>query len=155
MAMTVVIEAKLTIGLLADRSGCNVPTIRYYEEIGLLPKAQRRPNGHRVYSNVDRDRLTFIRRCRDFGFSIEQIRHLIDLATDGGRDCVEARDLAQSHLDEVRRKLAELRALERGLMALVQSCSSHCAGGPATRCTIYTDLQEQVPKPQPRKACCG
>lgn len=138
--MTVVIEAKLTIGLLADRSGCNVPTIRYYEEIGLLPKAQRRPNGHRIYSSVDRDRLTFIRRCRDFGFSIEQVRRLIDLAVDGGRDCVDARDLAQSHLDDVRLKLAEFRALEFGLAALVQSCTDRCMGGAPSACTIFNDL---------------
>lgn len=131
--MTAVIEAKLTIGLLADTSGCNVPTIRYYEEIGLLPKAQRRPNGHRIYSSADRDRLTFIRRSRDFGFSIEQIRQLIDVAADVGGDCAEAKDVAQSHLEAVRLKMAELRALESGLAALVQSCSNRCLGGPRPR----------------------
>ncbi|MES2090349.1 MAG: MerR family DNA-binding protein [Pseudomonadota bacterium] len=127
--------------------------IRYYEEIGLLPKAQRRPNGHRIYSSVDRDRLTFIRRCRDFGFSIEQVRRLIDLAVDGGRDCVEARDLAQSHLDDVRLKLAEFRALEFELAALVQSCTDRCMGGAPSACTIFNDLIGQAAASPPSDCC--
>jgi len=153
--MATVTEATLTIGVLADLSGCNVPTIRYYEEIGLLPKALRRPNGHRIYAMTDQERLTFIRRCRDFGFTIEQIRQLIDVAEDDSRDCVEARDLAQSHLDQVQVKLAELRALERGLIGWVQSCTSQCMGGSPSRCTIFNDLQEAAPKPPLQKACCG
>ena len=152
MAVT---EATLTIGTLADRSDCSVPTIRYYEEIGLLPKARRRPNGHRIYSRADEDRLTFIRRCRDFGFMIEEIRQLVDLAGDESRDCIEARDLAQCHLDKVRGKLAELLALEHGLLGLVQSCTNHCVGGAATRCTIFSDLHEVTLKSSPQKACCG
>lgn len=153
--MAIVTEATLTIGVLADLSGCNVPTIRYYEEIGLLPKALRRPNGHRIYAMTDKERLTFIRRCRDFGFTIEQIRQLIDVTKDDSSDCVEARDMAQSHLDQVQVKLAELRALERGLIAWVQSCTSQCMGGPPSRCTIFNDLQEAGLKPSRKKACCG
>ena len=87
----------LTIGALADQTGCNVPTIRYYEEIGLLPPARRRPGGHRFYSEADLRRLTFIRRCRDFGFPIEQVRALVELTEASDRDCNEARDLAQAH----------------------------------------------------------
>lgn len=152
--MTLTTEAKFTIGLLADHSGCNVPTIRYYEGIGLLPKPQRRPNGHRTYARADLDRLTFIRRCREFGFSIDQVRHLIDLA-ESSVDCVEARDLAQRHLNEVRVKLAELRALENGLLGLVQSCTSNCVGGLPERCTIFNGLHERLPLSPPHKACCG
>lgn len=147
-------DTTLTIGALASRSGCHVPTIRYYEEVGLLPQARRRPNGHRVYSPADQDRLTFIRRSRDFGFSIEQIRDLIAMADDQGRACSEARDVAQTHLDAVRFKLAELRALEQGLAALVQSCSTHCIGGAAPGCTIFSELVEMEPKPLPNRSCC-
>src|SRR5262245_40667304 len=105
----------MTIGALAAGTGCSVPTIRYYEEIGLLPAASRRTSGHRVYGPADLQRLTFIRRCRDFGFSIEQVRAFVALAGSPARDCRAARDLAQQHLIGVRQKLKELRALERSL----------------------------------------
>jgi DNA-binding transcriptional MerR regulator len=102
----------LPIGALAERTGCNVPTIRYYEEIGLLPRAARKASGHRVYSDADMRRLLLIRRCRDFGFAIEQVRALVGLMDEGSRDCMEARDLAQEHLGTVREKIREMKALE-------------------------------------------
>lgn len=148
-------DATLTIGALADRSGCNVPTIRYYEEIGLLPKAMRRPNGHRVYSGADQERLVFIRRSRDFGFSIEQIRDLIALSSDSARDCVEARDVAQGHLDVVRLKLVELQALERRLTSLVSACTQRCMGGAMSACNIFSDLTSQDARPDRAGQCCG
>ncbi len=140
----------LTIGLLAEETQCSVPAIRYYEEIGLLPKARRLPGGHRVYRPADRQRLLFVRRCRDFGFSIEQIRQLLALAGSPSKDCTAARDLARDHLGEVRRKLKELRALERSLKQFVEDCNSQCLGGRAEDCVILVDLAN--PK-QP--ACCG
>ena len=148
-------NATLTIGALASRSGCPVPTIRYYEEVGLLHQARRRPNGHRVYSRADQDRLTFIRRSRDFGFSIEQIRGLLAMTEDPRRSCTEARDVAQTHLDAVRLKLKELRALEQGLAALVRTCSDQCLGGAAPGCTIFSELVEVEPKPSPSPSCCA
>jgi DNA-binding transcriptional MerR regulator len=148
-------DARLTIGMLAERSGCHVPTIRYYEEIGLLPKAMRRPNGHRVYSTADLARLIFIRRSRDFGFSIEQIRDLIALSSDPARDCVEARDVAQMHLDAVRLKLVELQALEQGLTDLVGACTQRCVGGGMSACTIFSGLTSQDTKPDRAGQCCG
>lgn len=111
------------------RPAAACPTIRYYEEIGLLPEADRRTGGHRVYGEGDLHRLTFIRRCRDFGFPIEQIRELVALAGSPERDCTAARDLADMHLVEVRRKLKELRALERTLKNFVEDCTAQCAGG--------------------------
>ena len=140
----------VTIGSLAAETGCTVPTIRYYEEIGLLPEASRRAGGHRVYGDADRRRLRFIRRCRDFGFSIEQVREFVALVGSPERDCVAARDLTQLHLGAVRVKLKELRALERDLKALVADCDAQCAGGPAGACVILEDLA--LPK---SKSCCG
>lgn len=147
-------EAALTIGALADRSGCSVPTIRYYEDIGLLSKPRRQPNGHRVYAGADVQRLTFIRRCRDFGFAIEQVRDFMALYLDDQRDCTEARDLAQGHLNAVQQKLAELRALESSLTGMVQSCTARCAGGVASRCTIFSEIIEPVPTAMPGNSCC-
>lgn len=138
----------LTIGRLAALTDSNVPTIRYYEEIGLLPKPVRKAGGHRLYGDGDLRRLTFIRRCRDFGFPIEQVRALVALTEAPARDCVEARDLAQANLDAVRGKLRELRELEKSLRGLVASCDAACAGGPAADCTIMEDLGG-------RKSCCS
>jgi DNA-binding transcriptional MerR regulator len=87
-------KSKMTIGLLALRAKTNVPTIRYYEDIGLLPPAQRTANGHRHYRDADLKRLTFIKRCRDFGFPIEQVRGLVALFENGDRACIEVRDMA-------------------------------------------------------------
>lgn len=142
-------HSDMTIGDLAAATRCTVPTIRYYEEIGLLPQAPRRRSGHRVYGHSDLRRLTFIRRCRDFGFPIEQIRELVVLAGSPRHDCTAARDLAAQHLGEVRRKLRELQALERSLEAYVEACGAQCAGGPADKCVILEDLAASRP------SCCG
>lgn len=133
-------NAPLTIGALAARTHCSVPTIRYYEEIGLLPSAHRAANGHRTYTRRDLTRLGFIKRCRDFGFPIEQVRVLTQLFEDGDRACREARDQAQVHLDTVRAKLAELRQLEASLELMVGSCDSTCSTGPARDCCILADM---------------
>jgi len=132
--------ADLKIGVLAKRTGTTVPTIRYYEEIRLLRQADRQTGGQRVYKAEDVKRLTFIRRCRDFGFSIEQVRSLIAIVQGKTRSCMDARDLTQQHLTAVREKLRELKALERSLVAFVAMCDSACDGGPGPDCAILDDL---------------
>ena len=132
----------LSIGELAERTGCSVPTIRFYEEIGLIPKAARTDGGRRTYADSDAKLLTFIRRCRDFGFPVEQVRDLVILSTSSDRNCCEARDLASGHHDSVREKIAEMKALERSLVAFVERCDIECAGGPAAECVILEDLAE-------------
>lgn len=130
----------LKIGALAELTGANAPTIRYYEQIGLLPRPDRLEGGQRRYDEDDVRRLTFIRRCRDFGFSIEQVRDLTALMADRERSCTEARDLAGEHLSVVRAKLAELKALEQSLSAFVERCDAKCLGGPGPDCVILEDL---------------
>lgn len=132
--------ANLKIGGLAERTGTSAPTIRYYEEIGLLRSADRQSGGQRVYGDADVKRLTFVRRCREFGFSIEQVRSLVALLQDPQSSCMHARDLAQEHLAAVRAKLSELKALERSMVAFVVSCDASCAGGPGPDCVILDDL---------------
>lgn len=138
----------LKIGALAGQTGTNAPTIRYYEEIGLLRSAGRQAGNQRVYGDADVKRLTFIRRCREFGFSIDQVRSLVALVQDPAGPCVQARDLAQEHLTAVRAKLAELKALERSLSAFVSDCNSSCAGGAGSDCVILDDLSNG-------KGACG
>jgi MerR family transcriptional regulator, copper efflux regulator len=135
------------IGTLARRVGTTAPTIRYYEEIGLLPRAERRENGQRSYGNDATERLTFIRRCREFGFSIEEVRTLINLMQDRKRSCVEARDLAIVHLASVRAKLSELKKLEKSIAGLVESCEISCFGGPAPDCVLLEDLAASAASP--------
>jgi DNA-binding transcriptional MerR regulator len=140
----------LKIGDLATRTGTNAPTIRYYEEIGLIPRADRQDGGQRRYGDEDVKRLTLIRRCREFGFPIEQVRSLVTLAEEPGRSCLEARNLAQEHLMAVRTKLHELKALEQSLARFVESCETACAGGPGPDCTILGELA--TPSSQARTA---
>ena len=134
--------SNLKIGALARQTGTNAPTIRYYEEIGLLRSAGRQAGNQRVYSATDVKSLTFIRRCREFGFSIDQVRSLVALVQDPASPCVQARDLAQEHLVAVRAKLAELKALERSIAAFVTNCDASCAGGAGPDCVILDDLSK-------------
>ena len=142
-------ESGLAIGQIAREAGCAAASIRYYEQIGLLPRAGRRSGGHRVYGSEDVKRLIFIRRCRDFGFPIEKIRDLLSASADG-RPCAEVKDIAAAHLGIVRSKLLELQALERALAGLVQRCSDTCADGLTQDCTLFDDIAAA-----PTQACCG
>lgn len=130
----------LTIGALAKATGVPTPTIRYYEEIGLLPPAERSQSGQRIYIPSDIDQLVFIKRCRDFGFSIERVRLLAGLSISKDKDCAEVRDVAQVHLEEVRARLDELKALEQSLSSFVGICDQVCAGGVGKDCTIFKDI---------------
>lgn len=147
-------QAPIRIGALATQTGCSVPTIRYYEEIGLIPRARRHSSGHRVYEPAAAQLINFVRRCREFGFTIEQVRSLASLSRNRRRDCAEARDIAQEHLNGVRKKLLELVALERTLARFIEACNSTCAGGEAPDCTILKDLSAFDASPDKRSSCC-
>lgn len=139
---------RLTIGVLAKAAGVTTPTIRYYEEIGLLPQAGRSESGQRSYDPSDIARITFIKRCRDFGFSIEQVRVLAGLSISHARDCTEVRDIARTHLNQVQERLVELHALERSLGDFVANCERACAGGAGVDCVIFKNLAT------PQCGCC-
>jgi len=135
---------RVAIGSLSRRTGCNVETIRYYERIGLLPLPARSPGGYRLYGPGHLERLRFIRRARVLGFSIAEVRTLLNLADHRRRPCAEARSVAAAHLADVRAKLADLLAMERVLKETVTRCGrgdgSHCpliealsGGGSASR----------------------
>jgi DNA-binding transcriptional MerR regulator len=132
----------LRIGELAERTGASAPTIRYYEEIGLLPRPQRRRGGQRCYDAEDIRRLTFIRRCRDFALPIKQVQILVSLMQDRGGSCAQARDLAQRHLTVLRAKRAELGKLERTIAGLVQDCDAARANAPGQNCAAWRDAND-------------
>lgn len=126
----------LTISRLAAAAGVNFETVRYYERIGLMPPPARTASGHRVYEVAHIRRLTFIRRARELGFRIEDIRALLALAEPSHASCAQAQEIAQAHLDDVRAKLADLAKLERILARAVARCS----GGPAPSCPVLDML---------------
>jgi DNA-binding transcriptional MerR regulator len=132
--------AGLKIGDLASRAGTSAPTIRYYEQIGLLPPARRQEGGQRIFDARDVERLTFIRRGREFGFSIDQVKTLAALLDDPSSSCTAVRDLASEQVEAVRAKMRELRSLERSLLALVKCCDDSCAGGPGPECVVLEDM---------------
>lgn len=128
----------LTIGKLAALSRVNLETVRYYERIGLMPEPDRTEGGHRLYAEAHRQRLAFIRRGRELGFSIEDIRALLELAEPGHRSCDDVQAIAAAHLAAVRTKIADLARLEGILAATV----SRCAAGAATpSCPVLEMLE--------------
>lgn len=120
----------MAIGGMAKRTDTNVETIRYYERAGLLPTPARSLGGYRLYGLEHVKRLSFIRRARALGFSLHEVRKLLELAEHRRRPCAEARRLAARHLQDVRAKIADLRAMERVLGETVARCGEsqgrHC-----------------------------
>jgi Cu(I)-responsive transcriptional regulator len=112
----------LTIGKLARETGTKVETIRFYEKTGLLPAPRRTAGNYRAYGPEHLNRLSFIRRSRDLGFSIDQVRALLDLADERDRPCETIDAIAKAHLAEVDRKIADLRALRRELGRMIAQC---------------------------------
>lgn len=125
------------IGELSRLTGVNIETIRYYERIGMLPAPPRTEGGRRVYGPVQVQTLTFIRRSRELGFSLDEIRNLLGLV-EGGYSCGEVKAAALSHLNDIRRKIADLRRMERTLAKTVTLCE----GGDTPHCPIVDSLIE-------------
>lgn len=113
----------LAIGTLAKRTGTKVQTIRYYEQIGLLPEPGRTEGGQRRYGDADLDRLAFIRHARQLGFTLEAIRELLDLSDNPSRSCAEVDVIAHRQLKEVEARIAQLEALRKELKRMLRECS--------------------------------
>lgn len=129
-----------TIGVLSREAGVKVETIRYYERIGLLPAPARTEGGHRLYDEDQVRRLIFIRRGRELGFSLEDLKTLLRLV-DGGYTCREVRAIALAHLDEVRQKIADLNRLEETL----ETTAARCTGDIVPDCPVIDALFTPFP----------
>lgn len=116
-------HSDVPIGKAAEASGVKVPTIRYYEQIGLLPVPERTEGNRRLYGRADLERLTFIRHARELGFEIDAIRTLLTLQDRPDQSCAEADALARSHLVDVEKRIASLLALKAELDRMVEGCS--------------------------------
>lgn len=132
-------QSKNTIfsrGQMAELSGVNGETIRYYESIGLMPDPDRSHGGHRIYRHSQLARLIFIRRSRELGFTIKEVTGLLSLVDDGSYTCAEVRDRTKVHLDDVRQKINDLKKMEKTLQTMVSKCN----GGLVPECHIVDSL---------------
>ena len=125
-----------TIGALSDSTGVNIETIRYYERVGLLPAPPRSAGRHRLYDDAHRQSLTFIRRARELGFSLDQVRALLGLGGKHGLACDEVKALTDEHIAEVRDKIRDLRKLER----ILSDLAARCRPGRVPECPILEAL---------------
>ncbi|HJR14994.1 MAG TPA: heavy metal-responsive transcriptional regulator [Rhodanobacteraceae bacterium] len=127
----------VTIGVVARQASVGIDTIRYYEREGLLPKPQRRASGYRDYDSGIVERLRFIRRAKDLGFTLEEIRELLALSTDRERGVKSVKQRAQARLGEVEHRIRELQRMKRGLKQLIDACPGH---GALEHCPILRAL---------------
>lgn len=127
----------LTIAKLAKASGVHLETVRYYERIGLMPEPARTASGYRSYGPEHIQRLSFIRRAREIGFGIAEIKDLLILAEPGRASCAEVQELTTAHLDEVRAKIADLLKLER----ILAHALARCSGETAPACPVLEMLE--------------
>lgn len=121
-------QSDFSIGEAARRSGVKVPTIRYYEQIRLLPAASRTEGNRRLYGLSELERLAFIRHARELGFDVDAIRALLALQDNPGQSCAAADAIARERLAEVERRIASLNALRRELQRMVRECASGSIG---------------------------
>ena len=137
-------SAPLTIGAVAKRVGVAIDTIRYYEREGLLPEPQRRASGYRSYGEGTISQLRFIRRAKDLGFTLEEIRQLLALSADRQRGVKAVKQRAQQRLAALEQRIAELQRVRDGLAQLVASCPGH---GKPEDCPILRALADEGMKP--------
>jgi Cu(I)-responsive transcriptional regulator len=126
----------MNIGEVAEKSGVPAKTIRYYEDVGLIPPARRTESGYRDYDDRDLATLRFVQRARSLGFSVKDVGALLGLWHDNARASAEVKALAADHVSEIDRKLAELKSMRRTLVDLMERCH----GDDRPDCPILDDL---------------
>jgi len=114
----------MKIGQLSEQTDCKIETIRYYERIGLLPPPARTDAGYRLYNDNHRRRLSFIRRSRELGFTIDEIRGLLSLVDGGNYTCNDIKNITMGHVTSIRQKIADLKKLEKTLSSIASQCTS-------------------------------
>lgn len=126
----------MSIGELAKRTAVQVETIRYYEKTGVMPAPPRTPGGYRMYDENHVQRLVFVRRSRELGFGLADVRRMLSLVDTGHVTCEQVRALAVEHLAQVRAKIADLRRMEQAL----ERTAASCVGGSTPDCPIIDSL---------------
>jgi MerR family mercuric resistance operon transcriptional regulator len=135
----------LTTGEVADRANVNVQTVRYYERRGLIPEPPRSSGGFRQYSPEYVDRIRFIKRAQELGFTLEEAHELLQLSVTAEADRADVRAVAQDKIDEVEKKIRALRRIRDTLAELVDACNGH---GSTSECPILHVLEEPTSEKQ-------
>jgi len=133
----------MQIGQLARATGCRVVTIRYYERAGILPSPPRDANHYRHYGHAHLRRLRLVRRTRELGFSLDEVRTLLALVDRGDYTCAEVKALTARHLEDVRSRLRDLQSLEQALVRLVDQCSGDVTPDCSLLEELYADAGER------------
>lgn len=127
-----------SIGQMAKSGNCKVQTIRYYEQVGLLPVANRTRGNQRIYTQQHMDRLTFIRHSRELGFSLDQIKEMLSLSDDPTHSCSDVDSIAHNHLKDVESKIVRLQSMQKELKRMIRECS----GDQVSNCRIIQVLSD-------------
>lgn len=140
-----------SIGQMASAGNCKVQTLRYYEQIGLLPEPPRNQGNQRIYTQAHRDRLGFIRHSRELGFSLERIREILALNDDPSHSCEDVDQIARKHLQQVESKIRRLQSMQKELKRMI----GRCHGNQVADCQIIEVLSNHAlcsvdrhPKPE-------
>lgn len=132
--------AALTIGQLASAAGVGVETIRFYERQGLLPEPPRTRSGYREYPTAAVARVSFIRRAKDLGFTLKEIKELLELRVDPDKSCGDVRALAKAKITDVEQKMADLARIKSALAKLARACRGE---GPTSECPIIDAMEKE------------
>ena len=129
-----------SIGEVSKQTGVNIETVRYYERIGIMPKPDRTSGGNRQYNHQELKRLSFVKRCRGLGFSLSEIRALLEMVDGQNFTCSQVHTMTISHLESVEQKLADLQRLQSSLKQM----SAECSKGDVPDCAIIDTLYQNV-----------
>ncbi len=128
----------LTIGQIAKQADVGVETVRFYERKGLLEEPERKPSGYRQYDETVVQRLEFIRRAKELGFTLKEIKELLSLKLDPTTTCSDVKARAESKIEDIESKIRTLRQMKRSLVKLTKSC---CGSGPTSDCPVLESLE--------------
>jgi len=137
----------LTIGKVARETGVGIETLRFYEREGLIAEPARRPSGYRDYGPAVIQRVGFIKRAKELGFSLREIAELLSLRVDEQRTCADIYSLARAKIGDIERRLAELRRMKKALASLAAACTG---AGPTGECPILDALEREDGRNQPQ-----
>ncbi len=133
-------SGSLSIGQLAKRAGGGVETVRFYEREGLLAEPQRRQSGYRQYQSDTIDRLLFIRRAKELGFTLKEIKELLSLRVDEEKTCADVRQQAEAKITDIEDRIRSLQRMKRALVKVTKQCSGN---GPTSECPILESIERK------------
>jgi len=137
-------SGSLSIGQLAKRAEVGVETVRFYERKGLLDEPERRPSGYRQYQSDTVDRLLFIRRAKELGFTLKEITELLSLRVDKDKTCADVRQQAEAKIANIEERIQSLQRMKRALMKVTRQCSG---SGPVSDCPILESIEQKKGQP--------